>query len=758
MPFYAGREMAEDMFDLRNRNNKTKWQIKPTPELTPEFDEFRKQYSLSELGAKLLMSRGCDTPDSAYRFLMKDYLSDRDPFIMKDMDKAVTRIEHAIESGDETVAVFGDYDVDGVTSVSLMYLYLFSRGLRVGYYIPSRLEEGYGMSCAAIKKLKDKGVTLIITVDTGITAINEVEYAHSLGIDVIVTDHHECRPELPDAVAVVNPHRPDCEYPFKDFAGVGVAYKLVCALEYSRAEKAGESVDFAMHSVLLDYGDLVAIGTVADVMPLVDENRAIVSYGLIHIEKTGRCGVKALISAASGNGNASSRQSKKELNANFIGFTVAPRLNAAGRMGSASVAVELLLSDDEEEAAKIAEQLCEINRDRQAVENYIFNQALQKIENFEEYENGDKVIVISADDWHQGVIGIVASRLTERFGLPTILITFENMLTPGTESPMDVGKGSGRSVKGLDLVSALSACDDLLLRYGGHELAAGLSVTRGNLPFFRKKINEYAEESLPEEKLAVVFAADALIEPEQITLDFISELNYNLEPCGVGNTNPVFVMLDCKIVSARTVGNGKHLKLTVMKNGKKFHAMWFGHSGLPDFLDVDDMSDLMFNLSINNYAGETTVQLILTDVRIAQSYFDTRAAEMRRLDQILEGDVFRKSENILPTRQNFVDFYSTFFAKNDFVHLNPREMMKAINSRFGQRNDINFIKASLMLRVFEEAGLITGEIRKCCPYDHEVPEGFREEVWICNKVVRSDKADLEASPLLRSLRRQQIDS
>lgn len=744
------------MFDLYNRNNKTKWLIKPTPELTPEFDEFRKRNNLSELGAGLLMSRGYATPDSAERFLMKDYLSDRDPFLMKDMDKAVARIEQAIDSGDETVAVFGDYDVDGVTSVSLMYLYLFSRGLRVGYYIPSRLAEGYGMSCVAIDKLKEKGVTLIITVDTGITAISEVEYARSLGIDVIVTDHHECRPELPDAVAVVNPHRPDCEYPFKDFAGVGVAYKLVCALEYSRAEKSGESVDFAMLKVLLDYGDLIAIGTVADVMPLVDENRAIVSYGLIHIEKTGRCGVKALISAASGNGNTSSGSQRKELNANFIGFTVAPRLNAAGRMGSASVAVELLLSEDEEEAAKIAEQLCEINRDRQAVENYIFNQALQKIENFEEYENGDKVIVISADDWHQGVIGIVASRLTERFGLPTILITFENMLTPGTDSPMDIGKGSGRGVKGLNLVSALSACDDLLLRYGGHELAAGLSVSRGNLPFFRKKINEYAEENLSEEKLAVVFEADALIEPEQISLDFISELNYNLEPCGVGNTNPVFVMLDCKIISARTVGSGKHLKLTVMKNEKKFQAMWFGHSSLPEFLDVDDMADLMFTLSINNFAGETTVQLIVTDVRIAQSYFEKRSAEMLRFDQIIDGCPFEKCENVLPERQDFVYFYSLFFAKNDFVHLNSREMIKALRSDYGNRKEINYIKASLMIRIFEQAGLITCEKRQCCPYDHEVPDGFRENVWICRKVVRNEKADLESSPLLRSLRKQQI--
>ena len=366
--------------------------------------------------------------------------------------------------------MYGDYDVDGVTSVCTLYLYLKSKGANVEYYIPNRSGEGYGVSVSAIDGFAENGTTLIITVDTGITANDEVAYAKEKGIDFLITDHHECRSDLPEAVAVINPHRPDCNYPFKEFAGVGVVFKLICAYEEFIT---GDSRMNSTLRIIKEYADLVAIGTIADVMPIKEENRIIVKYGLSMIENTNRVGLSALIDVSSNKIDSrrserlekSRRGRRTKVSSSFIGFTLAPRINAAGRVRSATLAVELFLSNNYSEAVRIAEHLCAANKERQAEENKIMQQAYEKIEHLD--INNNPVIVLDADDWHHGVIGIVSSRITEKYSRPSILVSFE-----GNDADMDalenVGKGSGRSIKGMNLVDALCYCSDHLVKFGGH--------------------------------------------------------------------------------------------------------------------------------------------------------------------------------------------------------------------------------------------------------------------------------------------------
>ena len=435
--------------------------------------EIAASLGINPVVAKLLYNRGYTSVESAKAFVYMESEMLLDPFKMKDVEKGISGIKAAIEEG-KKITVYGDYDVDGVTSVCTLYLYLKSIGANVDYYIPNRAGEGYGVSPAAIDAIKENGSTLIVTVDTGTTAVEEVEYAKSIGVDFIITDHHECRSDLPDALAVINPHRPDCEYPFKELAGVGVVFKLICAYEervkgYSRIQAAKRIFSL--------YADLVAIGTIADVMPIKEENRIIVRYGLSMIENTDRIGLAALIEAASAKNDAqrsAQRKKKVKITSGYIGYTLAPRINAAGRIKTASLAVELFLSDNKARAKEIAEELCRTNKERQAEENKIMQEADEKIEKYDIEKN--PVIVLDADTWHHGVIGIVASRITEKYTRPAILVSFEGNESE-TPSPDDVGKGSGRSIKGMNLVDALCHCSDHLVKFGGHELAAGLSVT-----------------------------------------------------------------------------------------------------------------------------------------------------------------------------------------------------------------------------------------------------------------------------------------
>ena len=489
---------------------------------------------ISSVTAQLLYNRGFTTPEEAGLFLRNDEGVWHDPFLMADMEPAVERVLRAVREG-EKIAVYGDYDVDGVTSVTSLYLYLTGLGASASCYIPNRLGEGYGMSTAAVERLAAEGVTLIITVDTGITAHEEIAHAAALGVDTVVTDHHECHAEIPVCSAVVNPHRPDCPYPFKELAGVGVVFKLLCACEAARSHLSTEE---ALEVVSRHMIDLVAIGTVADVMPLTDENRFIVSRGLSMLDHTERYGLAALLEAISSGGtsrsaSATAKKPRRKVNSGLVGFGIAPRINAAGRIAHAMQAVELLLADTPERAAALAEALCSINTQRQTEENRIAEQAYAMID----AQLADAaarglpfpgVIVLEEDSWMQGIVGIVASRITEKYGLPSILISFEGAAS-GAPAPDDVGKGSGRSVKGLNLVDALADSRDLLVRFGGHELAAGLTVRRADIPAFRERINAYAAERLTEDMTAVRFEADTEADMSELTMELAAENGLTVE-------------------------------------------------------------------------------------------------------------------------------------------------------------------------------------------------------------------------------------
>lgn len=652
----------------------------------------------SGTAAKLLWNRGLKTVADANRFLHLEDTRFHDAFAMRDMEKAVARIEAALAAG-EKIAIYGDYDVDGVTSTSLLYLYLRERGADVMYYIPSRLHEGYGLSRAAIDRLADAGVQLMITVDTGITAVDETAYAGERGIETVVTDHHACREILPDVCAAVNPHRPDDRYPFKELAGVGVVFKLVSALEITRSRREGISDAAAVRRICHDYADLVAIGTVADVMPIVDENRLIVSYGLSRINREPRLGIAALMEAANGKGRA-----PRKVNSTFIGFGIAPRMNAAGRMGDATVAVSLLLSEEPEKARQVAEELCALNSERQAEENRIAEGAYAKIEAQAEKEK-PRVLVLDDDSWHQGIIGIVASRITERYGLPSILITYDG--NPERDgSGMDVGKGSGRSIHGLNLVEALASCSDLLLRFGGHELAAGLSLRRGDVPALRRRLNEYAAERLTDEMLCVHLDADCEVQMAELSGKLVEETD-RLEPYGTANPAPVFLLRDANLRRLMPMGGGKHLRMSVEKDGVTIGAVWFGMT-LPalDF-DTEEPVDILFRLGINEYQGNTSLQMTVVDMRASEDDGEELARQKRRYAEIEAGGAFTRAEDILPDRAGCAAVWRYLRREATLGHENfPvwRLLNRLNQTGTGQ---YNYCKLMWSLRIFEELELLT---------------------------------------------------
>ncbi len=699
-----------------------------------EIQRLCSELKCTEIMARLLHTRGYVTPMQARSFLQKDEVRLHDPFRLKDMDAAVLRVEAALERG-ETIAIYGDYDVDGVTSVSLLYLYLTSRGGKVGYYIPSRSREGYGLSIPAIDRLKnERDVKLMITVDTGITANAETAYAKSIGIDTVVTDHHECHNELPEACAVVNPHRPDDSYPFKELAGVGVVFKLVCALEISRVKREGGTEIEAVRRICNEYGDLVAIGTVADVMPVVDENRLIVAFGLRLIAGTKRHGLRALIDAAAGANTAK----KKKINSSFIGFGIAPRMNAAGRVSNASIAVELLLSEDDESARALAEQLCELNVQRQVEENRIAEQAYKKIEQTMDPEH-DRVIVIDDDTWQQGIIGIVSSRITERYGLPSILISFDGS-TQGVPCLTDLGKGSGRSIRGLNLVGALAYCEDLLVRFGGHELAAGLTIQRSNIDAFRIRINEYAREQLDEEMLCLSLDADCEVEMNELTMQLAQELDL-MEPFGISNPVPNFMMTDVRVLRTVPMAGGKHTKLIVEKDGITMNAIWFGVSASNLPFEENDPVDLLFQLNINEYQGTTSLQMIVQDIRISPAYEAAYQAQIKRYEEIRNGERFDATENVIPTREDFVPVYKTlrreYYAGRTTFH--ARQLLSILRGADGE--PLNYVKFKFIVRIMQELHLC------------EVEE-YPGDIFIFCFQFRTDKTNIEKSSILRKLKLQ----
>ena len=532
----------------------------------------------SPLTSMVLSSRGIGSQQEAYHYLSCD-ASLPDPFLMTDMALAAGRVGLALAKG-EKIAVFGDYDVDGITATCLLTDFLRRQGGNVVSYIPGRLEEGYGLNPIAIRQLHSEGVNLIVTVDCGITAVAEAEMCRELGIDLVVTDHHECKDTLPYAVAVVDPHRPDGGYPHKNLSGVGVAFKLAAALCGSQEE------------VMAQYADMVCLGTVADVMLLRGENRVFVARGLELLKHTTRPGLAALM--------AECGCSPETVSASSIGFMLAPRINAAGRMGKIELAIELFLTDDPRRAADVARALCDLNRERQAVESEIYDQAIAMLPAGQVPE----AIVLADETWHQGVVGIVASRIAEEFSCPTFLICLDG----------EHGKASSRSHGGFNLFSSLTTLSPLLESYGGHELAAGFTITRSNIPEFRRRISRLAADYYTDEIPRTSLDIDCAISPELLTIGGIESLNA-LEPCGSGCPKPVLMMQSLTIERISMVGSGRHMRLRLRRGRHSFNAIYF--SATPETASVctGDLVDIAFVPQINEFRGERSVQMNVLDIR-----------------------------------------------------------------------------------------------------------------------------------------------
>ncbi len=723
----------------KNKMREKKWILKAssTDRCSDEVRQMADGLGINEIIANLLYFRGYKDISSAKKFLYMESEILTDPYALADMKLAVKRIEEAIASK-EKITIYGDYDVDGVTSVCTLFLYLKSYGADVDYYIPNRIGEGYGVSETAITSLAENGTKLIITVDTGITADAEVAFAKTLGVDFVITDHHECRQVLPEACAVVNPHRPDCPSLFKELAGVGVVFKLLCACEEAFAKKSG--ADAAL-TVISNYADLVAIGTIADVMPIKGENRLIVSYGLSIMEKSPRLGLAALIESAVGKNEAqrmANRKKRTKITSSYIGYTLAPRINAAGRIKSASMAVELFLTADKDDATRIANELCEANKERQAEENRIITEAYRKIEELG-YDDMP-VIVLDADNWHHGVIGIVSSRITEKYGKPSILVSFEG--NDDIPSPDDIGKGSGRSIKGMNLVDALCYCSDELVKFGGHELAAGLSVTRGKLDEFRKKINEYAEVYLSKANIQPTVEADLEINLSDANIELADELRI-LEPYGVGNPIPNFVIRGVTLNEVSPISEGKHTRFAFSNGKNVVVGMFFSCS--PDSLGlyVGDKVDVLFNIDINEWAGRRNVQLIVRDIKQSQSQRSFIEREHERFDEVWSGARFSPKENILPSRDDFATIYRLLVASlrcgNDV--LTVRDIMYKL-SKTNEASDFGYIKLLVIIKVMQELNIMG------------ITE-IGEETYRFKMYYKSGKTELDKSTLLRRLRSQQ---
>ena len=575
---------------MKENNIKNIWTVGAYE--SEKVNELVSKLSLREFLAKVLVSKGFDTPEKADAYLNSNISNLADPFLLKDMEKAVERIKKAV-SNREKIMIYGDYDVDGITSVAALFRYLTFKGADVCCYIPERVNEGYGLNTLAIEKFAGDGVKLIITVDSGITAHEEINFARGLGIDVVITDHHECREELPDAVAVVNPHRQDSEYPFRELAGVGVVFRLICAYEGNRN----------LTNIASKYSDIVALGTVADVMPIVGENRIIVKHGLASLVNTKNKGLCALIEQTFSERKASQR---KNITASSIGFGLAPRINAAGRIGDVNKALQLLITENKAEADNIATYLCAVNRERQLVENMIFEEAVKQIESSHDFDN-DKVIVLVSEKWHLGVIGIVASKITERYKLPSILISID----------AEVGKGSGRSVKGFNINEAISACKHLLIKYGGHELAAGLTIDKNNVSEFRKAINEYAGKTFDFSSVCNYLNADFEIDVKDITVEHAKDIQI-MEPFGLQNPLPLFFIKDAVIKELYSIGDGKHIKMIVEKNGCLATAIYFGMPYDRFVFSEGDTVDIMCNMDLNDFRGTLSVQIVVKDIRMCE--------------------------------------------------------------------------------------------------------------------------------------------
>ncbi len=535
---------------------------------------------------RILVSRGIDTKEKTEMFLKSDMKNLNNPFLLKDMDKAVLRIKKAVENR-EKIAIYGDYDVDGITGVTILMMYLKHIGADVFYYIPDRLKDGYGLNMEAMKTVREKGANLIITVDCGITANEEIKWVNENGMEAVITDHHKCPEILPEAAAVVNPKREDSDFPFDGLAGVGVAYMLIKAMSDDNLSEDIENEIIA----------LTALGTVADIVPLVCENRIIVKTGLDIIRKRGCKGLNELLDAA--------QIPAETVNSTVLSFQIAPRINAAGRMGSAENGVTLFVSDNPYEMKAIASSLNEQNLLRQEVEKTIYEEASGRIRSSKEYKN-ENILVVAEKGWHSGVIGIVASKLTDEFYKPSIMITFED----------GIGKGSLRSVKGFNIYEALKSVSHLLEKFGGHELAAGLTIKEENFEEFKKQISAYAKENMDFKCTVRELGIDSEITEDDMTVEFAEKVSM-LEPFGMANPQPVFVVKKAKVLRSTDFKEGKHLRLTVSKKNTILNAVGFSLGKYASSLKKDEEIYIAGTAGINDFRGEKSFQMRIKDIRLA---------------------------------------------------------------------------------------------------------------------------------------------
>ncbi|MBR6641551.1 MAG: single-stranded-DNA-specific exonuclease RecJ [Clostridia bacterium] len=554
------------------------WKIKEID--NAKVKEYTEKFKISEVAAKMLLAKDL-TEDKIDEYLNPSIDKLHDPYLLNDMDVLVDRIILA-KTRNEKVAIYGDYDVDGITSITLIYTFLRDLGLDMVYYLPDRIEEGYGLNTEALKKLKDEGVSLVITVDCGISAVSEVEYAKSIGLDVCITDHHECSDTLPNAISIVNPKRPDSTYPFNSLAGVGVTFKVLSAIVKRLGLDENE---------YLKYLDIAAVGTIADIVPLVGENRIITANGLELLAKTKNEGLKALMKVAR----------IEKVDSDNVSFGIAPRINASGRMADATVAVKMLLAENEMEAYKYAKVLDSQNTKRQEVEKGIYNEAIAQIE--KEGLDKKKTMVIAGEKWHQGVIGIVASKLTEKYLKPVILLAYDG----------ETAKGSGRIPAGISLYDALSNCSDLLTTFGGHELAAGLTLETKNIEAFIEKF-EQVITSMREEDFVRIIDIDTEITKKDVTLNILDDINL-LAPFGQKNKKPVFMYKNLKVTSVSTLKEDKHLKFRLSDGDFYVDTVFFGAGNRRDEVTLGDKIDVAVNISLNDFQGRKSIQFLMSDFK-----------------------------------------------------------------------------------------------------------------------------------------------
>lgn len=674
-----------------------KWEVRPLDK--ERAAAFAQTYGVPFFLAMLMNIRGLD--DAAH---LREFLGEgeplSDPFLLKDMDKAAARITRAVDNM-EKIAVYGDYDADGVTSTAMLYSYLETRGADVIFYIPQREGEGYGMNIGAVEYLKEQGVSLIVTVDNGISSVQEVARANELGIDVVVTDHHRPQEILPDAVAVVDAYRPDDTSPYKHFSGVGIAFKLLMALE----DGAGDVED-----LLEAYSDLAAIGTIGDIVPLTGENRTLIRAGLERLSQSDRPGVQALLENAGVAGKA--------LTSTNVAFTLVPRINATGRMGAPERAVRLLISGYEEEAEVLSEEICADNEERRRVEAEIAEAAFADIE-AKGYMK-DRVVVVDGENWHHGVIGIVASRVTERCGKPCMIISRGE-----TEA-----KGSGRSIEGFSLFEAICACGDLLIKFGGHPMAAGITLKPENIEAFRKRINQYAAEHFPQMPTQTV-TLDCKLNPAALSVSMAQSLT-QLEPFGNGNPQPVFGLFNMELSNVTPVGGGGHLRLTLEKNGAVITAMRFNTKPEELPYHIGDKIDLAVQLEAREFRGQPSLTVIVRDMKVAAFNTEKNIASLASFEKWQRGEVLSAEDKnrLYPDRACLAAIYRALRTVNG----KETDQVRFV-SQFGKDMTLGLFKTALL--VFEERGLVHSEIA--------------DDTFTATLIETSGKTDITRSPVLLAL-------